>query len=188
MSPAVALRGALLFAALGAALAPAPASPQLRYRDPVAAPLPADPKGGAIPGTHLWWDDPEVGAQLELRVEQRAEMGKLWRKLQEELAALGDLAAARGAYLEAVRAGELAKARERLAAWAEKADAELRGFGTLRIEILSLLDEKQRQVLQALKPDLIGRPWTPRAFWVQPAQARPAGPAKRPAPEPKAAP
>jgi hypothetical protein len=141
-------------------------------------------RGGAAPAGHLWWDDPEVVAKLRLGAEQRERMGELYRKFQEERRARGDLRAAHDAYLAAVREGDLAQARERLEAWAGKLDAEVRGFGTLRIEILSLLDAEQRKTLATLKPDIVGAPWLLRPTWTYAPPAKPRGGAKRPAPAP----
>jgi Spy/CpxP family protein refolding chaperone len=182
-------RRALVLVAFGLVLAPAVAWAQRDAVDPVAAPRAAGAKRAAAPAGpagHLWWDDPEVGAKLRLAPEQKQRMGAVYRKFQEARRARGDLSAAHEAYLAAVRAGDLAKASEQLEAWASKRDAELRGFGALRIEILSLLDAEQRRTLATLKPDLVGAPWLPRGVWIYAPPAARGARAKRP--EPGAAP
>jgi Spy/CpxP family protein refolding chaperone len=171
--PGISLAVAALALALGAAPAPAQQAPG----------RPAALGGGAgAPGGHLWWNDPEVGEKLSLTVEQRARMDELYRKVQQQNEARGNPVAARDAYLAALREGDMERARTRLAAWADAEDAALRGMGTLRIEVLSLLSAEQRKALASLKPDLIGVPWNPRHAWTYLPPPKRMAPPKRPAP------
>jgi hypothetical protein len=141
-----------------------------------------------VEGGHLWWNDSEVSEKLALTTEQRSKMDALYRRYADGTGTRNELAADRKGFETALRQGDLARARSLLDEWADAEDAAVRGLGTLRIEVLSLLDAEQRKKLAMLKPDFVATSWDPRPSWVYRSFQPRTAPAKRPAPAPAKAP
>jgi Spy/CpxP family protein refolding chaperone len=108
----------------------------------------------------IWWNQPDIVQALQLKDEQRAAMDKLLTKTQEAQRAIQQKQAEQRQALEEA----LAKAN-----WdaARKAGTEV-GEGLavastvqtgLKIDILKLLDDTQRQTLATRYAHLLRRPW-----------------------------
>jgi Spy/CpxP family protein refolding chaperone len=160
-SIAVGLLVAVAAAGLGMLSAPA------RAADPAAEPA-------KRPEARLWWNDPAVVEKLSLSGEQRAQMDQLFETYLSERKNAARSKNANKRFLEALEQGDGERARKELDSWAEGERAQVRAGGKLKIEVLSLLSEEQRQALASAYPRLIRKNWGPRPSW-EPAAKRPAG-------------
>ena len=169
---AAALVACALVAGVALAQAPAPAAkpaaanPAANRAARPAAARPAAAKPAALPQKpplpegRLWWNDPEVVATLSLREEQRAKMDAI--SAREPAPGAGK---SRVAFHEALRAGDLERARRELGLWADGESADIRRAGETRLEILAVLDAAQRKLLSEKLPAITSLPWAKRASW-----------------------
>jgi len=158
--------GAALAQAPAPAAKPAAANPAANRAARPAAARPAAAKPAALPQKpplpegRLWWNDPEVVATLSLREEQRAKMDAI--SAREPAPGAGK---SRVAFHEALRAGDLERARRELGLWADGESADIRRAGETRLEILAVLDAAQRKLLSEKLPAITSLPWAKRASW-----------------------
>ncbi len=112
-------------------------------------------RGGPNDKTALWWNDPAIVKVLSLTDEQRNKMGeylKAYRKKVPENQRPE-------AFHETLVQGNWKNARFEIAKVTKLAETSVRMRGTLKIDVLSLLSEEQREMLVDRYPRLIYRPW-----------------------------
>jgi hypothetical protein len=92
-------------------------------------------------------------------------MDQLHETYKEERKDAARSSNARQRFLEALEQGDTERARRERDSWAEGERAQVRAGGKLKIEVLSLLSEKQRKALASAYPRLIRKNWVPRISW-----------------------
>ena len=131
---------------------------------------------------HLWWNDPSVVEKLSLSEDQRVQMDGLFETQRNAGKIPASQSDARKAFHQALRQGDVDRARKELASWAERQRAVIQASGEFKIGVLSLLSGEQSKALASAYPRLIEQPWTPRASWEgRPQQRRPAQKQPKPA-------
>jgi Spy/CpxP family protein refolding chaperone len=123
----------------------------------------------------LWWNDPAVVEKLSLSDDQRAQMDRLFETFKSERKNASRSSNAQGRFLAALEQGDMDQARNELDSWAEGERAQVQAAGKLKLEVVSLLSEEQREALESAYPRLIRKNWMLRASW------EPRQPSKRPA-------
>jgi hypothetical protein len=101
-------------------------------------------------------------------------MDQLFETYRSERKNTARSSSARQPFLEALEHGDMEGARSKLDSWAEGERAAVQAGGKLKIEVLSLLSQEQREALASAYPRLIRRAWAPRPSW-EPRPTRPAG-------------
>jgi Spy/CpxP family protein refolding chaperone len=115
---------------------------------------------GAAPGgpedmTALWWNDPKIVKSLSLTDEQREKMGKKLEAYRKQV----PRDRRPEAFHEALVQGQWKEARSESEKVAELAETSVQLRGTLKIDVLSLLNKEQRELLVDRYPRLIYKPW-----------------------------
>jgi Spy/CpxP family protein refolding chaperone len=158
LAPAVLFLLTFVFAAL---LEPAPvhAADTKVITVPAGGPKAGRGKGAAPGGpqdmTALWWNDPKMVKTLSLTDEQREKMDEKLNAYRKQV----PRDRRPEAFHEALVQGEWKDARKESEKVAKLAERSVQMRGTLKIDILSLLDEKQRELVVDRYPRLIYKPW-----------------------------
>ena len=124
--------------------------------EPKAGQAKAPIRGGPNDKDALWWDDPKIVKALSLTDEQRKKMGDVldtYRKEVPQDRKLGD-------FHESLVQGNWKDARSESEKIAKAAETAVRIRGILKIDVLSLLEDEQREKLVDRYPRLIYQPWT----------------------------
>ena len=122
---------------------------------PKARPAKASVQGGPSDQKALWWDDPKIVKSLSLTDEQRKKMAEYLKVYREK--ALRDRKPE--AFHEALVQGNWKDAHSQSEKLAKAAETSVRTRGRFKIDILSLLSKKQREMLVDRYPRLIYKPW-----------------------------
>ena len=112
-------------------------------------------RGGTNDQTALWWNDPKVVKALSLTDEQRTKMGEHLKAYREKVPENRPPEA----FHETLVQGNWKNARSEGAKLAKRAETSIRMRGTLKIDVLSLLNQEQRGMLVDGYPRLIYKPW-----------------------------
>ncbi len=115
------------------------------------APVP----GGPSDENALWWHDPKIVKALSLTDEQRKKMGEYLTAYREKLPQDGKPVA----FHETLVQGDWKDARSEVDKLAKTAHTSVQMRGTLKIDVLSLLSKKQRELLVDRYPRLIYKRW-----------------------------
>jgi hypothetical protein len=130
----------------GAALVPA------RAADPAAE--------RAAMMQRLWWNQPSLIAALGLSDEQRGKMDQLFtRSMEDQHSAQLQQPVKRRALEDAIATGNWQSARTASAELNSAMNAMWTAQTELKISVLSLLSDQQRQTLSAQYASLLRRPW-----------------------------
>jgi len=120
------------------------------------------PKGAKAPaavdptkGSGVWWRDPGIQQALSLTDEQRQKMDGFLAAYREKLPQERRPVA----FHETLVQGTWKQARAENEKMSERAAAAVRMRGELKVDVLSLLSEKQHQKLVDQYPRLIYKPW-----------------------------
>lgn len=154
-----------------ATVAPAPATPPATDGQPAdAAPAQASARAQAVTERieqmaqrrqerQLWWNDAELAATLGLSPEQQLAMDRRFEEHQNVMQQTHTgLRQARRDYREALRAGELAAARDAVERSAAFTAEQVRQQQLLAIELLESVEPAQRQLLvEQYQRQLMGR-------------------------------
>jgi Spy/CpxP family protein refolding chaperone len=148
----------LVTTCLGAARAAAPAALATATPGSRAATTPAAPRARLM--EHVWWNQPELVQALQLRDDQRSQMDKLLAQaLQELRESQHKQMERRIAFEQALVQGDWSAARKTAAELREGVSETAAPQTTLKVDVLSLLDDSQRQTLVAQYAYLLRRPW-----------------------------
>lgn len=131
---------------------------------------------GRVSGSRLvWWNDLRVVEELSLSEEQREKMDAYLEAFRQTAPPDGQETFA--SFMEALGAGEWKEARSELKRLSEQASAPIRARGELKIDVLSVLSDEQREKLAERYPRLIRQRWT--AVGGRPPAGRRPGPGPR---------
>jgi Spy/CpxP family protein refolding chaperone len=112
---------------------------------------------------NVWWNQPAMIEKLGLETAQRAQMDRYFTAFLDEIEkSRRVLPEAQPAYLEALRRGDWAEARRQSERMAEAQQALSHGQRELKVDVLTLLSEAQRQLLVKDYGHLINQPWLRR--------------------------
>ncbi len=112
-------------------------------------------RGGPNDKTALWWNDPGIVKALSLTDEQRKKMGEILQAYRKKVPENQRP----DAFHETLVQGNWKNARIESEKVSKRAETSVRMRGTLKIDILSLLSEEQREMLVDRYPRLIYKPW-----------------------------
>ena len=123
------------------------------------APKPG-PAKGPIPGgpndkNALWWNDPKIAKSLSLTDEQRNKMGEILKVYRQKV----PQDRRPEAFHEALVQGDWKVAHGESEKLAKSAETSVRMRGTLKIDILSMLSDEQREILVDRYPRLVYQRW-----------------------------
>jgi len=122
---------------------------------PKAGPAKAPVQGGPKDGNARWWDDPKIVKALSLTDEQRQKMGEYLKAYRKNV--LQDRKPE--AFHEALVQGDWKDARIQGDKLAKAAETSVRTRGAFKIDVLSVLNKEQREMLVDQYPRLIYKPW-----------------------------
>jgi len=120
------------------------------------APAKAPTRGGPSDPTAIWWDDPGIRDVLSLSDDQRKQMTGYLKAYREKAPPIWKLES----FHESLVGRQWDAARAESERIAEAAELSLRLRGQIKIDVLSVLTEKQHQLLVDQFPRLIYKPWT----------------------------
>lgn len=115
----------------------------------------APAKGGPNDSNALWWDDPKIVKALTLSAEQQKKMTEYLEAYRKNVPQDRKPEAFQETLVQGNWKGARAES-EKLGKAAQKS-VEMRG--ALKIDVLSLLSKKQRELLVDRYPRLIYKPW-----------------------------
>jgi Spy/CpxP family protein refolding chaperone len=115
---------------------------------------------GPIPGgpndeNALWWNDPKIAKSLSLTDEQREKMGEILKVYRQKV----PQDQRPEAFHEALVQGDWKAAHGESEKLAKSAETSVRMRGTLKIDVLSLLSDEQREILVDRYPRLVYQRW-----------------------------
>jgi hypothetical protein len=115
----------------------------------------APTKGGPSDAKALWWDDPKIVKALTLTAEQRKKMSSYLESYRKNV----PKDRKPEAFQETLVQGNWKDARVESAKLGKAAQTSVQLRGALKIDVLSLLSKKQRELLVDRYPRLIYKPW-----------------------------
>jgi Spy/CpxP family protein refolding chaperone len=112
-------------------------------------------RGGPRDSTALWWNDPGIIKALSITEQQRKKMSELQKAYRKNV----PKDRRPDAFHETLVQGDWKKARAASDKVVKLAADSVRLRGALKIDVLSLLSDEQRQKLIDQYPRLIYKPW-----------------------------
>jgi Spy/CpxP family protein refolding chaperone len=128
---------------------------------------------------HSWWNDETIATDLALTAEQRRKMDAAYQS-HADTAGRAVPRDTRLEFYAALEAGEWNLARKQLSGVPATLPNPVRPMLEMKLAVVQLLTDEQRQALMARHPDLLRRRWEPRAQWTDADVRGRRNPAQRP--------
>lgn len=107
-----------------------------------------------------WWNQPSQTVEIELRKDQRAKMDSLLLEcIRKRIVARARQRALRQQYRDAIMGGKLEEARRAAEELSKSVTERSMALYDLKIDVLSVLDAKQRRTIMTLYPGLLRKAW-----------------------------
>ncbi len=121
-------------------------------------------KGGSAARTQ-WWNDPVIVQEISLTGEQRSQMDAAFERYSSKLDAVRQNRGLQNEFLEALEKGDWARGRKLLDELSARSTNPHLEMSKLKLEILPILSDAQREKLLAGYPRVIKRQWRPAVGW-----------------------
>jgi len=112
-----------------------------------------------------WWNDPVIVREISLTSQQRTQMDAAFERYSEKLDASRRDRSLHNEFLETLEKGDWARGRELLDQMSSRAAGPHEAMNELKLEVLPLLSDAQREGLLERYPRVIKRQWRPAVGW-----------------------